>query len=695
VKKIKNITSYYIIRLTQVVTLCLLFTALELTAGTISAPHAPSIDAAILNDGLLWDNKTVIANDYNASKRMQDFLRRGNLTSLSAIANRELARGADTPEIRSLYAIALAAQADVSGAEEQLNKARMEDNIYALYARAILLRIANKPEKAIKKIRAALAIDKNHPYPWNILGRIRFQQGKYKQAIANFTKAIELEPAFLPAYTNLGATYFSTGNIASSRKYFLQAIEINPNAYQAHQGLALVYESANRYGMAINELKKSLEIHANNLSAREKLAELQLNAGQYKEALLTGKKLAQDSHPTAYMLMGEAALHLGDIQKAQQYIEQSQDVTARKYYLLGFIAMLKGEHKLALKQMERSLEKDAKYFGAFISKAALKLYLGEKIQLKEDLKLGWGEQLDKLLYFLKGSVFAKSGDWKNAAKNWKAAENVISGFSMAGLNAEILAKGMQKKESQHLALGIIYYYRNLHQQALIEFNKALKLNQSSILSNYWAAQSYLKQGDRAKALTHLNQATQHAPNFFSALYAIGELNFLLNKPETAKQFYTRAVAVKKDAGLFLKLGLLNEKTQQYDEAALEYRKLIKEFPDLFLGYNQLAWLYAKRGIQLNEAMKLAQKANKLQPGNSSILDTIGWIHYQKKQLDKALENTSKANRIRAKQPDILYHLGAIYNAKGNKKMAKKFLEQALSISADFEGSKEALRLLGR
>jgi tetratricopeptide (TPR) repeat protein len=199
------------------------------------------------------------------------------------------------------------------------------------------------------------------------------------------------------------------------------------------------------------------------------------------------------------------------------------------------------------------------------------------------------------------------------------------------------------------------------------------------MANYWAAQVFLKKGDRRKALTHFEKATEKAPNFFTALYALGELNFLVGKPELASEYYQKALKVKSDAGLLIKIGLIYENFKEYDMAEKYYKELIRMYPDFFIGYNQLAWFYAGRGVKLEKAMSLAEKADKLQPGNSSILDTIGWIYFQKKEYEKALQNLKRAHKIRPGNPTVLYHIGAVYHVLGDKSSADRNLKKALSI----------------
>ena len=52
------------------------------------------------------------------------------------------------------------------------------------------------------------------------------KEGKYDQAITNYTKAIEINPRLAQAYTNRGAVYLSTGKTEPACDDFRKACEL-------------------------------------------------------------------------------------------------------------------------------------------------------------------------------------------------------------------------------------------------------------------------------------------------------------------------------------------------------------------------------------------------------------------------------------------------------------------------------------
>ena len=625
---------------------------------------------------------------------MEVFLRQGRVEAVATIA-KGFARikGADM-RVPALLSIYLAYKGDTDAAKKELLKARGLGNTpYVFYAEAMILRLEKKFLQGIEVCKKAIAMDERHPYPWNVLGRIYSDQGEIKNAYASFQKTVELEPNFLPGYINMGASAYMLGDDDSAVKFFKKAIQIDSQASNAHFGLGLVYSKIGQYELAAKEFEATFELDPENHMAVSELGMSQINASLYEDAFETGKKMKQLGLADAYLVLGDAALHMGKIHDAIEFLEQAATDRSEVNSSLGFCYMVLGENDKALTYMEVALKKNPNNFGAFMAKTGIKFALNKRIELDEDLRLGWGESIDKAVHFSRGCVLAFRSKWEMAAGEWQLSENLIQGFSIKGLNAQIFSRGLDKKELPYLNLGMVYILRDFYNPALEEFTSALDVNADSILSNYFIAQVYLKQGDRKKSILHLEKALEQAPDFFTALYSVAELNFLMGNPAQALDFYLRALEVHKDPGILLKVALYYENAGQLKEAEKYYEDLINEVPELYVGYNQLAWFYAKQGKNLEKALDLARKANVLMPGNASILDTLGWIHYHNQQYDKALEYLEHSEKVIPKNPTVLFHIGLTYFALGENNKSYAYLEKALELNDQFEGAEKAKEIL--
>lgn len=129
--------------------------------------------------------------------------------------------------------------------------------------------------------------------------------------------------------------------------------------------------------------------------------------------------------------------------------------------------------------------------------------------------------------------------------------------------------------------------------------------------------------------------------------------------------------------------LVAERLQKFDLMESELRKAIAEKPDFAAAYNALGYSFADRNIRLGEAIKLIEKALSFSPNDHYMLDSLGWAHFRKGNLDKALQYLQQAYAINP-DPEIAAHLGEVLWLKGQHDAAKKIWGEALSMHPDNE-----------
>jgi tetratricopeptide (TPR) repeat protein len=83
-------------------------------------------------------------------------------------------------------------------------------------------------------------------------------------------------------------------------------------------------------------------------------------------------------------------------------------------------------------------------------------------------------------------------------------------------------------------------------------------------------------------------------------------------------------------------------------------------------YNYVGYMYAEKGINLDEAIRLIDKALEFEPENGYFIDSLGWAFFQQGRYPEALRELKRAvERIKDKEdPVILDHLGDAYMKNG-------------------------------
>ncbi|MSP99658.1 MAG: tetratricopeptide repeat protein [Methylotenera sp.] len=138
-----------------------------------------------------------------------------------------------------------------------------------------------------------------------------------------------------------------------------------------------------------------------------------------------------------------------------------------------------------------------------------------------------------------------------------------------------------------------------------------------------------------------------------------------NLPNTPELVYDYALAA--------------ERVQKFDVMEAELRKTIAAKPDFAAAYNALGYSFADRNIKLNEAITLIEKALRLSPNDHYMLDSLGWAHYRKGNLNKAISYLQQAYKV-SQDPEIAAHLGEALWKKGQHDEAKRIWSEALSLN---------------
>ncbi len=138
------------------------------------------------------------------------------------------------------------------------------------------------------------------------------------------------------------------------------------------------------------------------------------------------------------------------------------------------------------------------------------------------------------------------------------------------------------------------------------------------------------------------------------------------------------------------LATLYYATEELAKAEEYYRLALKFKPDSAESLNNLAYLLAEQNRKIDEAASMAEKAVKLEPGNASYLDTLGWLLYRAGKTDQALATLLKSSQMAPGQGEILMHIGIVYLDKGQFSTALDYLRQAQKADPNLKETESAI-----
>jgi tetratricopeptide (TPR) repeat protein len=112
-----------------------------------------------------------------------------------------------------------------------------------------------------------------------------------------------------------------------------------------------------------------------------------------------------------------------------------------------------------------------------------------------------------------------------------------------------------------------------------------------------------------------------------------------------------------------------------------YEDAIRLDPGLAVARNNLAYLIATTGGDLDRALELAQEAKRLLPDNPNAADTLGWVLYKKNLPSAAIgylkEAESGFDAGASQRVVVRHHLALAYEANGELERARETIDQAV------------------
>ncbi len=113
------------------------------------------------------------------------------------------------------------------------------------------------------------------------------------------------------------------------------------------------------------------------------------------------------------------------------------------------------------------------------------------------------------------------------------------------------------------------------------------------------------------------------------------------------------------------LGFAYDKEKKYEEAINVYKDIIELDTYNYTAYNSLAYIIARSGGDLKEAMEYAKSALKSNPENPAYIDTIAYIHMKKGQTELAKKYFKQAFQKMPESAEIKEHINELLKIDGN------------------------------
>jgi tetratricopeptide (TPR) repeat protein len=192
------------------------------------------------------------------------------------------------------------------------------------------------------------------------LGNIYRAIGWYKRGMTSFQRALELNPASIPAYTGLGIVYRILGRYQNAIDTYQQAIKQNAKEPSPYNGLGWAFLVIARHDEARSAFSHTLELDPKYISAWNGLGKTYASIGRSNEAIAAFRQAIKldPGFTFSWNSLGNLLLELGNANDALKAYEEALKVapqSASTWNGLGNVRSRVGQLTEAITAFERAI----------------------------------------------------------------------------------------------------------------------------------------------------------------------------------------------------------------------------------------------------------------------------------------------------------------------------------------------------
>ena len=539
--------------------------------------------------------------------------------------------------------------------------------------------------------------------------------GKRDEVEQQFQQALQADPKNGPALIGLARLRVATGRKDEAEKLFQQVSQLPVPAYKSYHALYLLSEGKTDQG--IGELARLHKENQADRAIRSQLVSAYMNTGKQAqaEAVLTEalKKNAKDvqallQRGVIYSLAGKFVESEQDMQK----VLQSDPQSAEARFHLARVYAGRGDVLRARQELSQAVQAKPDYLPARLALAHSLLQARDAKGTLETINAAPGAQKQDLRALaLRNQANGVLGNFdemrKGVDEGLKAARLPIFLVQDAGLKFQKndVAGGRASLEEaikaapediQALNLLVMTYANKNDLGAGIQKLKGYAAARpGSAVLQLVLGEWLQRAGRRDEARAAFQAAKAAAPKAPEPELGLARVDIQEGKLDAARQRLTPMAAANppsQDARLLL--AGMEEQARNYPAAIEMYRKILAAAPDHVPSLNNLAYLLVEHGNQVDEGLRMAQKAKELAPNDSAVEDTLGWAFYRKGLYASAvpyLESAASKNNTAVRR----YHLAMAYVQAGDHNRGRQAFEAALKMNPNLPEAAAARQLIAQ
>jgi tetratricopeptide (TPR) repeat protein len=511
--------------------------------------------------------------------------------------------------------------------------------------------------------------------------------------------------------------YRSTGNWEQIEAVLQQIVQVQPREIQPHLILGDFYQMMGKLDAALSKYKDALQVDPESHRAKMKVLSHYVDTGNLEDAekLVAGILGRNKNDPDGLFYEARIELvkgHLAEAESRLRKVLQYRPMFGPAHQFLGILLARKGEVHLGKQELTEALNLEPTLMEARVVLGSIHLAEGHADLAIEQAQqvLSWNPRYVPAA-FLIGDAYLEKGHLPQSRQVFRTLSEALPNEPQVRYRlgrVAVAEKNEAEAEGQFEsalsfdpnfaeALEELVNIRLRHGQvpsAAERVKAQIALRPRNARLHYLYGKVATRMNDLVQAESAFQQALGFDNANLSTYFELANIYKKTGKIEKAMTQY-KLVLEKSPQSLeaHMLLGILLQGEQQFDEARRSYEQSLSINQSFAPAANNLAWLLLEHYGNLDEAMGFAQTARRERPYDPIIADTLGWVYLKKGTLRGAVKLLQESAGKLTENAAVQYHYGvALYETRDTVK-ARNFLQRALKLDPNFEGSNDARKVL--
>jgi tetratricopeptide (TPR) repeat protein len=519
-----------------------------------------------------------------------------------------------------------------------------------------------------------------------LLSGFHYTRGRFDKAIEVLEEGVKFSQSKIELIYQMARLHRIEGHAEEEAALIQRATEDAPDSLAAQLVLSLYLSQKGDLAGALAAARKGVELDPENRGAKLREAELLVDIGfkdKNTEAMDEGRAIVEgilEKEPDsaeAHFVKAKIALTEGDIPGAKASLEtvlQARPEWAQARYVLGSTLTAAGEYARARAELSRAVELDPQQLDARKLLAKVHAQLGEHEFAIEQGRAYLTERPDDSeVRIVVGQSLIRVGRGEEAYKEVeKIPEEKRDAAALFALGRLDIAFGRIEEgtarllKADEMAPGNAQVLRSLLAldrekgklaDSVARIAKAVEANPKDSALAELQGEAALLSNDAASGRKFLERAIELDARNVTAQLTLADLAMREGKRTEMIEILERAAAsVPESADLQYRLATVYEQNDRRPDAITAYEKAISLNNDLAMAKNNLAYLIAETGGDLDRALELAQQAKEQLPDDGNASDTLGWVMLKRGVPSAAIGYLEEA---RARFPEDAFEIQGI------------------------------------